>query len=85
VEPEENPQDAFYVPIIDDSGFWKIYSCSVVIDGTAIQRTKNTAIADTGTTLCLVDKATCEAIYAKIPGSKYVPYHSITISENSAL
>jgi len=71
LEPEETADQPFYVPIIDDSGFWKIYSCSVIIDGVKTSRPKNTAIADTGTTLCLVDKATCEAIYAKIPGSKY--------------
>ena len=40
--------------------------------GKTIQRPKNNdAIADTGTTLALVDDALCKAIYAAIPGAKY--------------
>jgi hypothetical protein len=32
---------------------------------------KNTAIADTGTTLCLLDDATVDRIYKGIPGARY--------------
>lgn len=61
----------FYTPIIDTSGFWKINSMSAVVNGQVISRDGNSAIADTGTTLCLVDKSLCESIYAQIPGSKF--------------
>src|SRR5438045_8849974 len=64
----------FYTPIIDKSGFWKIRSTTAYVNGQKIDRSGNTAIADTGTTLCLVDKALCEAIYAQVPGSK--SFHS---------
>jgi hypothetical protein len=39
------------------------------INGTVRARPKHQAIVDTGTTLFLVDDATCAAIYAAIPGS----------------
>jgi hypothetical protein len=46
-------------------------SASASVNGKTITRSGNTAIADTGTTLALVDDATCKAIYAAIPGSSY--------------
>jgi len=61
----------FYTPIIDKSGFWKVTSESAVVAGTVVDRTGNTAICDTGTTLCLVDESLCESIYAQIPGATY--------------
>ena len=67
---ELGSQTPFYTPIIDKSGFWKINSASASVNGQKIDRSGNTAIADTGTTLCLVDKALCDAIYAQIPGAK---------------
>ena len=47
-----------------------------MVNGKTIQRESqqsggNSAIADTGTTLALVDDSLCEAIYKTIPGSKY--------------
>ena len=62
-----------YFPIIDDSGFWKVDSMSAVVGDKVINRKGNTAICDTGTTLCLVDSALCQAIYSQIPGAKYYP------------
>ena len=46
-------------------------STSATVNGKSINRTGNTAIADTGTTLALGDDATCTAIYDVIPGSTY--------------
>jgi len=63
--------EIYYTPVIDTSGFWKLNSMSAVVNGQVVERSGNTAIADTGTTLCLVDSALCEAIYKAIPGSKY--------------
>lgn len=63
----------FYAPLVnDDSGFWKVASTSATVGGKVIQRGGNTAICDTGTTLCLVDSALCKKIYAEIPGARYV-------------
>jgi len=61
-----------YAPIVDTSGFWKFSSPSATVNGQTIQRPSgNTAVADTGTTLCLVDSTLCEAIYGAIPGATY--------------
>ena len=64
-------QTPFYTPIDNSQGFWMFDSTSAVVAGQTIQRSGNTAIADTGTTLCLVDDSTCQAIYKAIPGGTY--------------
>jgi len=61
----------YYTPVDSSQGFWQFASTSAAVNGKTIARAGNTAIADTGTTLALVDDATCKAIYAAIPGSKY--------------
>ena len=63
--------EPYYTPVDNSQGFWQFASASASVNGTAIPRSGNTAIADTGTTLALVDDATCKAIYAAIPGSTY--------------
>ncbi|MCJ1475177.1 hypothetical protein MMC13_003837 [Lambiella insularis] len=63
--------EPYYTPVDSSQGFWMFDSASASVNGTAIPRSGNTAIADTGTTLALVDDATCKAIYAAIPGSTY--------------
>jgi hypothetical protein len=45
-------------------------SASASINGKTVKRSGNTAIADTGTTLALIDDSTLEQIYAAIPGAK---------------
>lgn len=64
-------QTPYYTPIDKSQGFWTFDSGSAVVGGKTIQRSGNTAIADTGTTLALIDDATCEAIYNAIPGGIY--------------
>lgn len=64
-------QTPYYTPVDNTQGFWMFDSTSAIVAGKTIQRSQNTAIADTGTTLALVDDATCEAIYNAIPGGKY--------------
>ena len=60
-----------YTPVDNSQGFWQFASASFSLNGTETARAGNTAIADTGTTLALVDDATCKAIYDAIPGSSY--------------
>ncbi|MCJ1251610.1 hypothetical protein MMC30_008845 [Trapelia coarctata] len=63
--------EPYYTPVDSSQGFWSFASASASVNGTTVPRSGNTAIADTGTTLALVDDATCKAIYDAIPGSKY--------------
>ena len=66
-----NGQTPAYTPVDNSQGFWMFQSTSAVVAGKTIDRSGNSAIADTGTTLALVDDATCKAIYDAIPGGKY--------------
>lgn len=66
-----NGQTPAYTTVDNSKGFWMFPSASVSINGQSTDRSGNNAIADTGTTLCLVDDATVSAIYDAIPGSKY--------------
>jgi len=63
-------QRLYYFPIVDNSGFWKVDSTVLTVNGKTIDRPGNTAVCDTGTTLILVDSSTCAAIYEQVPGSK---------------
>lgn len=64
--------EPYYAPLVNpEQGFWKFASPSYTINGESFFRSGNAAIADTGTTLALVDDGVCEAIYAKIPGARY--------------
>ncbi|KAK4546892.1 hypothetical protein LTR36_001624 [Oleoguttula mirabilis] len=59
-----------YAKVDNSQGFWMFDSTTASINGKSVDRPSgNTSIADTGTTLCLIDDATCKAIYAAIPGS----------------
>jgi hypothetical protein len=60
-----------YAPVDTSHGFWQFPSIYSEVNGTRIPLIGNTAIADTGTTLALVDDATCKLIYAAIPGGCY--------------
>lgn len=68
---------------IGEIAFWQFTSQTVTINGTvhkraspsvvppALEGTPNSAIADTGTTLMLMDDPTCALIYKAIPGAYY--------------
>jgi len=62
--------DIQYTPVDNSQGFWMFDSASATINGQTINRSGNTAIADTGTTLCLVDDDTVQQIYSAIPGAR---------------
>ena len=64
-------QTPYYTPVDKSQGFWMFDSASAVVAGKTIPRSGNKAIADTGTTLALIDDTTCKAIYDAIPGGKY--------------
>ncbi|KAJ5344994.1 hypothetical protein N7452_002998 [Penicillium brevicompactum] len=63
--------DLHYTPIDKSQGFWLFDSASATVNGKSIPRAGNQAIADTGTTLALVDDETCQAIYGAIEGAVY--------------
>ncbi|KAJ5640623.1 hypothetical protein N7528_000248 [Penicillium herquei] len=63
--------DISYTPVDKSQGFWLFDSTSATVNGKTITRSGNTAIADTGTTLALVDDDTCKAIYDAIEGAYY--------------
>ena len=63
--------DLHYTPIDKSQGFWLFDSASATVNGKSISRAGNQAIADTGTTLALVDDETCQAIYGAIEGAVY--------------
>ncbi|KAJ5972018.1 uncharacterized protein N7479_001936 [Penicillium vulpinum] len=63
--------EIYYTPVDNSQGFWMFDSASATVNGNLVSRTGNKAIADTGTTLALVDDATCQAIYDAIPGAEY--------------
>lgn len=64
-------QTPHYTPIDNSQGFWMFPSASASVAGKTINRAGNTAIADTGTTLALLDDPTCQKIYDAIPGATY--------------
>jgi hypothetical protein len=64
-------QTPYYTPVDNSQGFWMFPSTSATVNGQNVDRSGNTAIADTGTTLALVDDTTCKAIYNAIPGGTY--------------
>ncbi|KAJ5779620.1 hypothetical protein N7457_007340 [Penicillium paradoxum] len=63
--------EIYYTPVDNSNGFWMFDSICATVNGKTISRTGNKAIADTGTTLALVDDETCQAIYDAIPGAEY--------------
>jgi hypothetical protein len=64
----------WYTPLVHGldqfDGFWRFESTSIVVNGHNFDRPKNTAIADTGTTLALIDDQALNKIYKQIPGAK---------------
>jgi hypothetical protein len=68
---KEAGEDIYYTPVDKSQGFWMFDSASATVNGKSISRSGNKAIADTGTTLALVDDETCKAIYDAIEGAIY--------------
>lgn len=68
---KDSGEEIYYTPIDKSQGFWLFDSASATVNGKSITRSGNKAIADTGTTLALVDDETCQAIYDAIEGAVY--------------
>lgn len=63
-------QQPTYTPLDNSQGAWMFESSVASINGEQYDRSCNRAMADTGTTLCLVGDSLCERIYSSIPGAK---------------
>ena len=60
-----------WIPVNASSGFWQFDSASFAIDGVKqTNRAGSKAIADTGTSLLLVDQNVADAYYAKVRGAQ---------------
>jgi Eukaryotic aspartyl protease len=68
IDEELVPTPLQYTDVIDTNGFWEFPSTSATIGGNVTSRPGNTAIADTGTTLILVDDVLLENVYGPIGG-----------------
>lgn len=62
--------DLAWIPVKSDTGFWQFPSTSFAIGDQQFENPAGSdAIADTGTSLLLVDQQVAEAYYAQIPGA----------------
>lgn len=68
-EKAQQGQQPVYTPLDNSQGTWMFESSIASINGDQYDRSGNKALADTGTTLCLVSDALCERIYSTIPGA----------------
>ncbi|KAF2734982.1 acid protease [Polyplosphaeria fusca] len=63
--------DMQWVAVNTTSGFWQFESSSFAVDGKVAQNPNaSPAIADTGTSLMLVDQAVAEAYYSQVQGAQ---------------
>ena len=72
IDATEYSGDIHYTPINKEHGFWQFDSNTYSIGGTSSQCTTcSPAIADTGTSLILLDEDVVEAYYKKISSASY--------------
>ncbi|KAM0463393.1 hypothetical protein ACHAPV_001938 [Trichoderma viride] len=60
-----------YVPISTGNGFWEFTSASYAIGGGSSKKHSTDGIADTGTTLLLLDDTIVDAYYAQVGSAQY--------------
>ncbi|KAH9939962.1 acid protease [Amylocystis lapponica] len=63
IDTTVTPNPITYTPVDNSQGFWQVSSRAYVLDRKQIARSGNTAILDTGTSLCLVEDQVVEKIY----------------------
>lgn len=68
-------REPWYVPLVQTHGLWEFASESIKINNETITRSKNTAIADTGSSLLLLPDEIVTKIYAQIPGAEFSKKH----------
>lgn len=66
-------QAIHYTDVDNSQGLWQYQSTTATIGDRQVARFDNTAVADTGSSLALIDDSICAAIYDQIPGSRYEP------------
>ncbi|KAF2799012.1 acid protease [Melanomma pulvis-pyrius CBS 109.77] len=63
--------DMAWIPVNASSGFWQFDSAKFAVDGVEMKNAAGSkAIADTGTSLLLVDQEVADAYYAKVTGAQ---------------
>ncbi|TFK94926.1 acid protease [Polyporus arcularius HHB13444] len=60
-----------YTPVDNSQGFWQVPSTSWTLNGETKERSGNTTILDTGTTLLLVSDDVVDAFYGAIEGATF--------------
>lgn len=63
-------QEIAWAPVNSKQGFWMFQSESATVNGQQVPRSGNNAIADTGTSLCLVSDDLCQAVYQQVEGAQ---------------
>ncbi|OBZ70323.1 Aspartic protease pep1 [Grifola frondosa] len=71
IDTSVTPHPITYTDVDNSQGFWQVTSTSWLLNGSKKERSENTTILDTGTTLCLVSDDVVEAIYESIEGAQY--------------
>ncbi|KAJ3477609.1 hypothetical protein NLI96_g10342 [Meripilus lineatus] len=71
IDPNVTSDAITYTTVDNSQGFWQVPSETYTINGSNLDRSGNTTILDTGTTLCLVADSVVEAIYKSIKGAEY--------------
>ena len=66
-------QPIHYADVDSSQGLWQFQSTTATISDRQVARFDNTAVADTGSSLALIDDSVCAAIYDAIPGARYEP------------
>lgn len=64
-------QKVHYAFVDNSQGLWQFQSATASIGDRQVDLFDNTAVADTGSSLALIDDSICGVIYDAIPGSRY--------------
>ncbi|KAL9046630.1 MAG: hypothetical protein Q9214_000582 [Letrouitia sp. 1 TL-2023] len=72
IDPTQFHGDIHYTPVDPSQGFWQLASPRYAVGHGAVQRNENAspAIADTGTSLMLVDDAVVRAYWSQVRGAQ---------------
>ncbi|KAI0638655.1 acid protease [Trametes polyzona] len=71
IDTSVTPNPITYTPVDNSQGFWQVPSATWTLNGETKERSGNTTILDTGTTLLLVADDVVDAIYGAIEGATF--------------